>query len=636
MSGIITSVAGGDGGFGGGGGGDGQGSSGHSAGGFGGGGGGPDFHPNGTIGGYGGFGGGHATLYGGGGGGGMGGAIFSMFGSLTILNSTLTGNTAQGGSTFMTSGGTGGSGFGGAIFNLDGTASITFSTLAANTVTGGTAPINGSADGGALYNLAYGSNYDTGAAVRASVALSDSILANTIGGVHDLVNQEVDGNYPSGPHGDANTGNTASITATAPNVVVALSNLSGGPNGTATVSLPGIIQTDPKLGPLANNGGPTQTMALLAGSPAIDAGVAINGVTTDQRGMPRTTPPDLGAYQTGSDTVQGSDYLVPAGTSAGSLSTSTTGTPVATTSVTLTGTDLFGVAVSLTTSTNVSGQYSFTGLNPSNGSGYTITETTPAGDTHLGQTSTTKGAVVTPAATQVVSNVVLTTNGTTSTDNFFDVSQKKLPVFSGLTTKTIYLHTSSVTFTGKLSAGSLIPGGNVSVTLNGVSRAAAIASNGSFSVVFATGSLPVTHYTVSYGYAGGGSFTAAAATSTLNVIYNAVGAVSTYGPFKSGSPAHITIVTKDAFGKDVFVNLSKTVVSARALALASSPTKLLPVPATPSHGVFIPAPPGDHFDLILPTKGLAREVPALLPDHAGPDAALGGVRHRLKANVHLR
>ena len=91
-----------------------------------------------------------------------------MFGSLTVINSTLTANTAQGGGS-STSGdggpGTGGSGFGGAIFNLDGTASITFSTLVANTVTAGVGSSNGSADGGAIYNLAYGSNYDTGAAV---------------------------------------------------------------------------------------------------------------------------------------------------------------------------------------------------------------------------------------------------------------------------------------------------------------------------------------------------------------------------------------------------------------------------------------------------------------------------------------
>jgi CSLREA domain-containing protein len=51
----------------------------------------------------------------------------------------------------------------------------------------------------------------------------------------------------------------------------------------------------PLLGPLANNGGSTLTHALLAGSPAINAGG--KGVTpADQRGVPRRTP-DIGAYE---------------------------------------------------------------------------------------------------------------------------------------------------------------------------------------------------------------------------------------------------------------------------------------------------------------------------------------------------
>jgi hypothetical protein len=71
--------------------------------------------------------------------------------------------------------------------------------------------------------------------------------------------------------------------------------------------------TDPELGPLQNNGGPTDTMALLPGSPAIDAGNP-GGCTdsqghllkTDQRGMPRPDKEDpsgcdIGAYEKQSD-----------------------------------------------------------------------------------------------------------------------------------------------------------------------------------------------------------------------------------------------------------------------------------------------------------------------------------------------
>ena len=42
---------------------------------------------------------------------------------------------------------------------------------------------------------------------------------------------------------------------------------------------------DPKLGPLENNGGPTKTHALLAGSPAIDQGDNTGVPATDQRGF---------------------------------------------------------------------------------------------------------------------------------------------------------------------------------------------------------------------------------------------------------------------------------------------------------------------------------------------------------------
>ena len=45
------------------------------------------------------------------------------------------------------------------------------------------------------------------------------------------------------------------------------------------------LRIDPKLAPfLENNGGPTQTLALQGGSPAIDAGNNSSGLATDQRG----------------------------------------------------------------------------------------------------------------------------------------------------------------------------------------------------------------------------------------------------------------------------------------------------------------------------------------------------------------
>jgi hypothetical protein len=65
------------------------------------------------------------------------------------------------------------------------------------------------------------------------------------------------------------------------------------------------INTDPKLGPLQNNGGPTYTHALLAGSPAIDRGktnaIPALARNTDQCGRTRSVDNPYLANATGGD-----------------------------------------------------------------------------------------------------------------------------------------------------------------------------------------------------------------------------------------------------------------------------------------------------------------------------------------------
>ena len=53
----------------------------------------------------------------------------------------------------------------------------------------------------------------------------------------------------------------------------------------ATNNLTGTLTVDPLLGALSSNGGPTQTMAIAGGSPAIDQGIKAGAPTTDQRGV---------------------------------------------------------------------------------------------------------------------------------------------------------------------------------------------------------------------------------------------------------------------------------------------------------------------------------------------------------------
>jgi hypothetical protein len=84
-------------------------------------------------------------------------------------------------------------------------------------------------------------------------------------------------------------------TATLTNTIVA-----GNTGGDVFGSFAGtnnLIGGDPGLAPLADNGGPTRTMALLPGSAAIDAGTATGAPSTDQRGFGRVGPVDIGAFE---------------------------------------------------------------------------------------------------------------------------------------------------------------------------------------------------------------------------------------------------------------------------------------------------------------------------------------------------
>jgi hypothetical protein len=127
--------------------------------------------------------------------------------------------------------------------------------------------------------------------------------------------------YVTADDNAAATGGGVAITSGAQSVVASIDsifqNTQGGNVSVATGSFhslghnlfsddPGIsldptdvVNADPMLGPLANNGGPTLTQALLPGSPAINAGVAVAGIATDQRGASRPTsgPTDIGAVQ---------------------------------------------------------------------------------------------------------------------------------------------------------------------------------------------------------------------------------------------------------------------------------------------------------------------------------------------------
>ena len=83
--------------------------------------------------------------------------------------------------------------------------------------------------------------------------------------------------------------------------------------------------------------------------------------------------------------------------------------------IVLTGSDFTNTAITpITVVTNASGQYSFTSLRPSNGSGYTITETQPSGyDFEKENAGSPAGNVTVPPIISAINVSMAGTNGTT-------------------------------------------------------------------------------------------------------------------------------------------------------------------------------------------------------------------------------
>ncbi len=193
--------------------------------------------------------------------GGSGGAVASA-GSLTIVGCTLAGNTSTGhGAAVRNSGileitnstlqgNTAASS--GAISSIGSSTSIATTTVTSCTISGNSATTGGF--GGGLFNGSF-STCDVGNTI---VAGNSAATGPDVSGTFYSLGYNLIGNS------DASVGFTAT------------GDLTGNSNG----------PLDPVLGPLQNNGGPTDTRALLSGSPAIDAGSGF-GLATDQRGFAR-------------------------------------------------------------------------------------------------------------------------------------------------------------------------------------------------------------------------------------------------------------------------------------------------------------------------------------------------------------
>jgi len=219
-----------------------------------------------------------------------GGGIFNTK-NLTLKNTTISGNTAE---------------EGGGIANDNGTINLTNSTISSNSgtflETGGSisnsdgiinltnSTISNNSDGGInnsgtikLINSTVSGNSDKGIDNNGVINLTNSTISNNSdGGINNnngtiiLTNSTISGNSGSGIN------NKFQSTLNIKNSIVANSNEADinqggtintyGTNIVEDGSITGIINIDPNLSPLQDNGGPTLTQVPLEGSVAIDAG----------------------------------------------------------------------------------------------------------------------------------------------------------------------------------------------------------------------------------------------------------------------------------------------------------------------------------------------------------------------------
>ena len=204
---------------------------------------------------------------------GQGGAIWSS-GALAATNSTWATNQAVGGACAFSNYGTapGGAGSGGAVCITGGQAVLVSLTIADNGANGGYGTALGPSQGGGLYNT------------NGAVTVLNSIIADSLSG-GDVWGAVTDGGYNICSDGTAGFSATGSLNS-----------------------------TNPLLGPLADNGGPTLTLALLPGSPALDA-IPSGFPAVDQRGTSRPQGPsaDIGAFEAIGQSSQVTIVVQPAG-----------------------------------------------------------------------------------------------------------------------------------------------------------------------------------------------------------------------------------------------------------------------------------------------------------------------------------
>ena len=267
-------------------------------------------------------------------------------------------------------------------------------------------------------------------------------------------------------------------------------NSSGGGNLTvspapATLSLSGLTPT--------YNG--SAQAATVTTTPADLTGVT---VTYTQNGNPVTSPTTAGSYAV-TATLTNANYTATPVTGTLVINQATPIITWANPADITYGTALSATQLDATASfngTTVVSNFAYTpaqGVVLNAGLGQTLSETFTPNDTTDYQTVTTTATINVDPAT---------------------------PLFSGLASPRITVGTAATTLSGQIAAGTVIPTGNVAITLNGVTEPAPItAVTGAFSVSFPTAALTTagSPYPITYAYAANTNFNAANGSGTLTV-----------------------------------------------------------------------------------------------------------------------
>ena len=423
-----------------------------------------------------------------------GGGLCNEGGSATLTNSSVTGNSAISG--------------GGGVYNDLGTATLVNCSVSDNDAS----------TGGGVGNDNHGTTTLTNCTVSGnSASANGGGVDNGSAGTSALTNCTVSGNSAGvegggidNESGVVSIGNTIVAantgTDTGPDAVGIFASLGNnlieevdGSSGWVDSDLIGTEAhpLDALLAPLGNYGGSTQTMALLPGSPAIDAGnnaLIPAGVTTDQRGLPRIVNGvvDIGAFESSGFTIavtSGSDQSA-------DVLTAFSAPLVATVTANNPSEPVAGGLVAFTS--------------PQSGPSATLTGN-PA-------TISANGTVSVGATANAIGGnytVMATANGISDSASF-SLTNKWVPTFS-VRSQTIEYGTATTTLSGELGDGSAYPSGSsVEITLDSVTQTAPIDNSGDFTTTFNTASLGVAGgpYTVTYTFAGNSAFASAIDTST--------------------------------------------------------------------------------------------------------------------------